>query len=149
MKQIFLVCLVSFAFSIEAATKEEAYINFRDAFLKKDFQKLKSIAKFPIEVKGELDSDPSFKVTEKNFVECFSKIFTKEVGIVEVQITHEDYIKEHSDLKVIAKNPTWGIDLKSKDSFRIADIEFSEKEFKIERFYLDTKDVSVKKVCHH
>lgn len=149
MKKIFLLFLASFTFSIQAATKEEAYNNFRDAFLKKDFQKLKSLSQFPIEVKGELDSDPTFKVSEKKFIECFSLIYKKEVGIVEVAINHEDYLRDHSDIKILAKNPSFGIDLKSKDSFRIADLEFSAKDFKLDRFYLDTKNAEVKKACHY
>lgn len=149
MKIVFIAFLIGSSISIQAATKEDAYNNFRDAFLKKDFQKLKLLSRFPIEVRGELDSDPTFKVTEKKFVECFSLIYKKEVGIVEVTITHEEYLRDHPDLKILAKNPNFGIDLKSKDGFRIADFEFTDKEFKLDRFYLDTKNSEVKKACHH
>lgn len=149
VKIFFLAFLLGSTCSLQAATKEEAYSSFRDAFLKKDFTKLKLLSKFPLEVKGELDSDPTYKITEKKFIECFSLIYKKEVGIVEVAITHEDYIRDHSDIKILAKNPNLGINLKSKDSFRVADLEFSENEFKLDRFYLDTKSMNVKKACHY
>lgn len=149
MKILFLAFLLGSTFSSQAATKEDVYNNFRDAFLKKDFKKLKSLTKFPVEVRGELDSDPTYKVTEKKFVECFSKIYKKEVGIVEVQISHEEYMRDHPDIKILAKNPNLGINLKTKDSFRIADFEFSAKEFKLDRFYLDTNSLDIKKACHY
>jgi hypothetical protein len=149
VKIFFLAFLIGSTISIQAATKEEVYNNFRDAFLKKDFSKLKTLSKFPIDVKGELDSDPTYKVTEKKFIECFSLIYKKEVGIVEVAISHEDYLRDHPDIKILAKNPNLGINLKTKDSFRIADFEFSAKEFKLDRFYLDTNSLDVKKACLH
>jgi hypothetical protein len=45
VKIVFIAFLIGSSISIQAATKEDAYNNFRDAFLKKDFQKLKLLSR--------------------------------------------------------------------------------------------------------
>lgn len=127
--------------------KQEAWSNFRGAFLKRDFKKMATLATFPIEVKGNMDEDPVLNVTEQKFRSCFLLIYKEDVGLSAAPESHEAYITKHPSLTKLISNGKPISDEPGEAGFRVASLVFSSSSFKLEGFNLDTADSAIRKKC--
>lgn len=147
-KIIFLSFVFLSTFSVAADTdKQKFWTDFRKAFLAKDFTTLKQLTVFPLEVRGEADSDPNLKVKEENFEKCLLVIYDRDVGLGGKLESHEAFVKRSSRLSLIKDNGKPISKAPADEKFRVASMEFSGAPFKLERLFYDTSDSGTRKTC--
>lgn len=138
-----------FSFSVSAGenTKQLFWSEFRAAFLKHDFEALKDMTRFPLEVYGSLDDDPKFESIKMQFSKCVALISKSDPGIDASIKNHMDYFKKNPDLTKIFSDGKPISKEGPNEGFRVGDLLFSSAPFKLIRIYLDTTEKNVRKNC--
>jgi len=116
---------------------------FRNAVLSNDISKIEEAARFPIETRGPMDTDPIIKFKKDKFGEVFSIFLAKEAGVLGK--TEFDFIKnsEKLEFKNSEDYDKSGNYLKSVrvegNHTRIGDMEFElvNNSWKLTFIYLD------------
>ncbi len=124
---------------------------FREAFLRKNFKKLKSMTAKDLMVKGIMDSDPIIRVSSKKFESCFGIIYSRNVGLTDPDKDHEKFIMELPDVSEVVGNDGGALQENPRAAhFRVSDLEFGKDksgQFKMTTIYLNTVEPIVTKAC--
>ena len=114
---------------------QQFWSEYRQAVIDNDMNKLADLTQYPLEIRGVDDSQPSTFYKRNQFAEIFTKALQQDV----IELNGDQVITKTTKDKIIASETLVESDMMTKDSFRVDQLVFENKNGKwmLVRVYLE------------